>query len=45
VRDPTSGNQPSQWQDSEYSTPQPRKKTIAGGNQRKDSPAATDLRR
>src|SRR5689334_13954722 len=47
VRDPTSGNQPSQGQDSGDSNPQspkkaqPRKKTTAVGNQRKDSPAAT----
>jgi len=51
VRDVTSGNQPSQGQDSDNSNPpsqkkaHPRKKTTAVGNQRKDSPAATGYRR
>jgi hypothetical protein len=45
VRDSSSGNQPAQRQDSEYSKPQPSKKTTATGNQRNDSPAATSQRR
>ncbi|HEY2413517.1 MAG TPA: hypothetical protein VGI40_14805 [Pirellulaceae bacterium] len=45
VRDSTSGNQPSQWQESDDSNPEICKKTRSDGNKPKDSPAATGQRR
>lgn len=42
VRDPSSGNQPSQGQESNNSGPQPGKKAGHNGNHPKDSPAAKD---